>query len=112
MEGVLTKVSDPNVVLETITRQKSYLSPKPAKKETAANDTIKKGVEVTKPIDNGVYKDCDDQTREVFIDRMIEGPMERGKVNLHAKNLGINPHTALRWWKYYEEAGEVAYKKS
>ncbi|KAG0734658.1 hypothetical protein G6F57_012312 [Rhizopus arrhizus] len=112
MEGVLTEVSDPNVVLETITSQKSYLSLKPVEKETPANNTIKKVVELTKPIDNGVYKDYNDQTREVFIDRMIEGPMERGKVTLHAKDLRINPRTAMRWWKYYEETGEVAYKKS
>jgi transposase len=42
---------------------------------------------------------------------MIEGPTERGKVNLHARNLGINPRTAKRWWKYYQETGKVAYKK-
>src|SRR6478609_5682072 len=93
MEGVLTEVSDPNVVLETITSQKSYLSLKPVEKETPANNTIKKVVELTKPINNGVYKDYNDQTREVFIDRMIEGPMERGKVTLHAKDLRINPRT-------------------
>ncbi|KAI8879831.1 hypothetical protein K501DRAFT_276192 [Backusella circina FSU 941] len=85
---------------------------KPTEKETPANNTIKKVVELTKPIDNGVYKDYNDQTREVFIDRMIEGPMERGKVTLHAKDLGINPRTAMRWWKYHEETGEVAYKRS
>lgn len=38
--------------------------------------------------------------------------MERGKVILHAKDLGINPRTAMRWWKHYQETGEVAYKKS
>jgi transposase len=32
-------------------------------------------------------------------------------VNLHARNLGINPCTAMRWWKYYQETGKVAYKK-
>ncbi|KAG2230730.1 hypothetical protein INT48_004783 [Thamnidium elegans] len=69
MEGVLTEVSDPNVVLETITSQKSYLSLKPVEKETPANNTIKKVVELIKPIDNDVYKDYNDQTR----DRMIEG---------------------------------------
>ncbi|KAG1148852.1 hypothetical protein G6F37_008978 [Rhizopus arrhizus] len=42
---------------------------------------------------------------------MIEGPMERGKVTLHAKDLGINPRTAMRWWKYYQETGKVAYEK-
>ncbi|KAG0926628.1 hypothetical protein G6F26_013384 [Rhizopus arrhizus] len=42
---------------------------------------------------------------------MIEGPTERRKVNLHARNLGINPCTAMRWWKYYQEIGKVAYRK-
>lgn len=56
IEGVLTEVSDPNEVLETITSQKSYLSVKPAEKETSANNTIKKFVELTKPIANGVNR--------------------------------------------------------
>ncbi|KAG0879399.1 hypothetical protein G6F16_000201 [Rhizopus arrhizus] len=42
---------------------------------------------------------------------MIEGPTERGKVTLHAKDLGINPRTAMCWWKHYQETGKVAYKK-
>jgi transposase len=42
---------------------------------------------------------------------MIEGPTERGKVTLHAKDLGINPRTAMRWWKHYQETGKVVYKK-
>jgi transposase len=112
MEGVLTEVNDPNVILETITSQKSYLSLKPAEKETTTKDTIIKVVELSETADKGIYNDYSDQTREVFIDRMIEGPMERGKVTLHAKDLGINPRTAMRWWKHYEETGEVAYKKS
>ncbi|GAA5815419.1 hypothetical protein MFLAVUS_008927 [Mucor flavus] len=86
MEGVLTEVNDPNIVRETITR-------------------------VAKPLSDGIHKDCSDQAREIFIDRMIEGPLERGKVTSHAKNLGINPRTAMRWWKHYQETGEVAYKK-
>ena len=48
MEGVLTEISDPNVVLETITSQKSYLSLKPAEKETTAKDSTKKAIEVVK----------------------------------------------------------------
>ncbi|KAG0744301.1 hypothetical protein G6F57_009623 [Rhizopus arrhizus] len=43
---------------------------------------------------------------------MIEGPTERGKVTLHAKDLGINPRTTMRWWKHYQETGKIAYKKS
>ncbi|KAG1142382.1 hypothetical protein G6F37_007655 [Rhizopus arrhizus] len=42
---------------------------------------------------------------------MIEGPTERGKVILHTKDLGINPRTAMRWWKHYQETGKVIYKK-
>ncbi|KAG0733113.1 hypothetical protein G6F33_013391 [Rhizopus arrhizus] len=42
---------------------------------------------------------------------MIEGPTERGKVILHAKNLGINPRTAMRWWKHYQGTGKIVYKK-
>jgi hypothetical protein len=38
---------------------------------------------------------------------MIEGPTERGKVILHAKDLGINPRTAMCWWKHYQETGKV-----
>ena len=42
---------------------------------------------------------------------MKESPTERGKVTLHAKGLGINPRTAMRWRKHYQETGKVAYKK-
>ncbi|KAG1136496.1 hypothetical protein G6F37_012133 [Rhizopus arrhizus] len=78
MEDILTDISDSNVVLETVASQESCLSLKPAEKEITAKDMTKRAVEVVKPIDNSVYKDYDDQTREMFIDRMIEGPIERG----------------------------------
>ena len=48
MKGALTEISDPNVVLETLTSQKSYLSLKPAEKETTAKDSTKKAIEVIK----------------------------------------------------------------
>ncbi|EIE83510.1 hypothetical protein RO3G_08215 [Rhizopus delemar RA 99-880] len=48
MEGVLTEISDPNVVLETITSQKPYLSLKPAEKEATARDSTKKAIEAVK----------------------------------------------------------------
>ncbi|KAG1321405.1 hypothetical protein G6F62_010837 [Rhizopus arrhizus] len=41
---------------------------------------------------------------------MIENPTERGKVTLHAKDLGINPRTAMRWWKHYQETRKVLHK--
>jgi hypothetical protein len=93
MDSVLTEISDPNVILETITSQKSYLSLKPAEKETTAKDSTKKGYNSGQ--ESSVYKDYNNQTKEIFIDRMIEGPTERGKVTLHAKDLGINPRTAM-----------------
>ncbi|KAG1145070.1 hypothetical protein G6F37_010586 [Rhizopus arrhizus] len=42
---------------------------------------------------------------------MIEGPTERGKVTLYAKDLGINPRTTMRWWKHYQETEKIVYKK-
>jgi len=46
MKGVLTEISDSNVILETIMSQKSYLSLKPAEKETTAKYSTKKSIEV------------------------------------------------------------------
>ena len=66
MEGMLTEISDSNVVLETITNQKFYLSLKPAEKETTAKDSTKKGYKSGQ--ESSVYKDYNDQTREIFID--------------------------------------------
>ena len=48
MEGMLTEISDSNVVLETITSQKSYLSLKPAEKQNSAKDSTKKAIKVVK----------------------------------------------------------------
>ena len=42
---------------------------------------------------------------------MIEDSTEREKVTLHAKDLGINPRTAVRWWKHYQETGKVLKRK-
>jgi transposase-like protein len=43
---------------------------------------------------------------------MIEIPVKRGKVAVIARNLGVKPSTAARWWKQYQETEEVLYKKS
>jgi hypothetical protein len=48
MEGILIEISDPNVILEAITSQKSYLSLKPAEKETTTKDSTKKAIKVVK----------------------------------------------------------------
>ncbi|CEG84944.1 hypothetical protein RMATCC62417_18685 [Rhizopus microsporus] len=42
---------------------------------------------------------------------MLENPQERGLVAKVARDLNINYRTALRWWNYYKETEEVAYKK-
>lgn len=43
---------------------------------------------------------------------MLESPEERGKVTQYAKELGIHPRTAKRWWDFYKETEEVPYKQS
>ncbi|KAI8886369.1 hypothetical protein K501DRAFT_292896 [Backusella circina FSU 941] len=95
MEDVLTHVDDPNIVLETMTSRQTYLSVKRPEK----NPSVK------------LCNNYSDFTRETFIDRMLESLQERGIVAKVAKDLNINYRTVLRWWKYYEETKEVAYKK-
>lgn len=85
MEDVLTQIKDPNIVLESLTTQKLYLStPRPSvskslvKKETAepaANKSKSPAAQHTEYSDN---------TRETFIDRMLESPEERGKATRFA----------------------------
>ena len=48
MEGVLTEISDPNILLEIIASQKPYLSLKLAEKETTAKDSTKKDIKVVR----------------------------------------------------------------
>ncbi|KAG0747692.1 hypothetical protein G6F16_007295 [Rhizopus arrhizus] len=108
MESMLTEISDPNVVLETITSQKSYLSLKPAEKETTAKDSIKKAMEVVK-------KAASTKTTTTKPERYLltecSRVLRKEKVTLHAKDLGINSRTAMRWWKHYQETGKLAYEK-
>lgn len=80
MECVLTNINDPNIVLETITIQRSYLSLKPQDKEILMEDKPLKKVEPVKSSLGGFYRHYNDQIREIFIDWMIEGPVERGRV--------------------------------
>lgn len=46
MEGILTEITNPRIVLETLAKQKIYLSVKPTDKEA----TIKKDVNIAKPL--------------------------------------------------------------
>lgn len=111
MEDALTQVTDPNIVLETVTNRKSYLSnlnpvPKTIPKEKITNHKPKK------PVPKTVYNDYSDRTtREMLIDRMIESPEERGRAARFARELGINEQTAQRWQKQYQKTNEVPYKK-
>lgn len=91
----MTKVNDPNISLKTITSQKFLPETQTSIKKNHTKKK-KKPVKVAKSLSDGIHKDCSDQAREIFIDRMIKGHMERGKVTSHAKNLGINPRTAMR----------------
>ncbi|KAG2229638.1 hypothetical protein INT48_002479 [Thamnidium elegans] len=47
MEGVLTEITDPNIVLETVSSRKSYLANKPAEK-----NIIVKEAKETKNLDD------------------------------------------------------------
>ena len=47
-----------------------------------------------------------------IIDRMIEGPVKRGRKAAVARELGVKYTTAKRRWEHYQETGEVPYKKS
>lgn len=108
---LLHKIDDPNVILETITSQKTYLSVKRLEK-TVEESPPKKQLKTKVPDLDRPYKNYSDFTRETFIDRMIEKPEERGLVTKVANNLNINYRTALRWWNSYKETEEIPYKKS
>ncbi|KAI8060412.1 uncharacterized protein B0P05DRAFT_477956, partial [Gilbertella persicaria] len=80
VEDVLTQITDPNVVLETIATQSSYLEARKSIEERnvkKSNDVEPKAA--TKPkLKQSMYNDYSDNTREVFIDRMLESVEERG----------------------------------
>lgn len=110
----MTQIKDPNIVLETITSRQAYLANTQPKKTSATKKETKAKFE-PKPegqARNMVYSDYNNRTREVFIDRMLETPEEWGRIARIARELGIHPHTASRWWCKYEETQEVPYKKS
>ncbi|ORE00912.1 hypothetical protein BCV72DRAFT_253381 [Rhizopus microsporus var. microsporus] len=113
MEDVLTQIADPNIVLEPITTQKLYLS---TTRPSVSKPFVEK--ETAKPIASKLktsatqYTDYSDSTREILIDRILESPEERGRATRLAKQLGINPRTAQRWWVQYQKSGEVPYKQS
>ena len=39
------------------------------------------------------------------------GPYGKRKSDFACKDLGINPRTAMCWWKRYQETGKITYEK-
>lgn len=78
MENTLSQIADPNIGLETVTIQKSYLStPKSTNKVKAKKSAVKPEVAKSSK-SSSVYNDYSDATREIFIGRMFKSPEERG----------------------------------
>ncbi|KAI8053650.1 uncharacterized protein B0P05DRAFT_479653, partial [Gilbertella persicaria] len=70
MEGILTEITDPNIVLETITSQRAYLALKPI--ERVIQEKIPKEIKVINLTEK--YNSYTDKEREKFIDLVIEAP--------------------------------------
>ncbi|CEG67066.1 hypothetical protein RMATCC62417_03541 [Rhizopus microsporus] len=49
--------------------------------------------------------------RTTFIDRMIELPVVQRHATVVGRELGVEERTIQRWWRSYEETGEVPTKK-
>ncbi|KAG1092608.1 hypothetical protein G6F42_019158 [Rhizopus arrhizus] len=99
MEDVLTEVNDPNIVLETLTNQKTYFDQKPLEKLVV--DKVTNGVKSEKRTTTvSVYTNYSDKEREQFIDKMIECAQEKGAAARVARSMGINVRNAQKWWKH------------
>lgn len=95
-EGVLTEITDPNIVFETITNRQTYLANNPAEKNVVEKEAKESKNLDAKPAKPAVYNTYTDKQREDFIDRMIENPEEKRNVTKFAKKLLINPRTTKR----------------
>ncbi|KAI7907604.1 uncharacterized protein BX663DRAFT_5437 [Cokeromyces recurvatus] len=74
MEGVLTEITNPNIVLETITsRKKSYSANKPVEKDVV-EETTKHSKAQNSNTKTTTYNTYTDFQREQFIDKMSEAP--------------------------------------
>lgn len=109
MEGILTEINDPNVILQRVTTGQSTWKELKLPERIAVEKIPKIGKNKKS---KQAYKQYSDRQREDFIDRMIESAQERGLATKFAKELGIEPRVAQRWWKAYKETGEAPYKKS
>jgi hypothetical protein len=114
MEDIHTEITDPRIVLETITSHKQYQENKPEKKLPEPKEDPLVEVEKKEPKKSRSKPNADYSltTRMVFIDRMLEQPRGQRNAKLIGGSFGIHEKTAQRWWKQYEETGEVPVKKS
>ncbi|KAL0080036.1 hypothetical protein F4703DRAFT_1910283 [Phycomyces blakesleeanus] len=63
----------------TITSQAAFLTAKHEDKDTEIQDIPVNKIKSAKSTVNSTYRSYDDHTREEFINRMIEGPVKRGR---------------------------------
>ncbi|KAI7903457.1 uncharacterized protein BX663DRAFT_409748, partial [Cokeromyces recurvatus] len=73
MKNVLTQITNPEIVLVTVTNRKNYYKLKPLKK-MVIDDVVK----VVNSLTTLTYKNYNDRQREVFINRMIGSAQQRG----------------------------------
>ncbi|ORE16503.1 hypothetical protein BCV71DRAFT_292177 [Rhizopus microsporus] len=111
MEGILSDVINPNIILEYVTSREKYLSGKRSEK-MIEEVSIKNQPRAEKPKQASSYNNYSDFTTETFIDRMFEQPVKRDVVSKVARDLNINYHTAVGWWHLHNETEDIAYKKS
>ncbi|KAG0754237.1 hypothetical protein G6F57_014185 [Rhizopus arrhizus] len=111
MEGILSDVMNPKIILENITSREKYLSAKRSEK-MIEDVSIKNQPRSEKPKQASSCNNYSDFTRETFIDRMLETLVKRGVVSKVARDLNINYRTAVVWWQLYNETEDIAYKKS
>lgn len=84
---------------------------KPLEKQPTENkkSTTSKPVKVASKRTNADYSI---NQRTTFIDHMIELPVGQRYAAVVGRELGVEERTAQRWWRSYEETGEVPIKKS
>ena len=93
MENILTQITNPNVVLETIGIQNSYLEARKSIEEK--RDMVSDDICTTKLKQKlNMYNSYSDRTREVSIDRVLESAEERERTVRFAKELGVELYTA------------------
>jgi hypothetical protein len=92
MEDVIMQITGPNVVLITIDTQSSYLEARKSIEEKIVkkSDDIEPKAAIELKLKQNTYNDYCVNTREVFIDRMLENAEERERIVRFARNLVLN----------------------